>query len=464
MDVRILYEALTRTEGVTGVTVEMPLKKLTSAPVELEEDGDDARPVLVTDEATAAPLRQPKGRKRKAAPEPPGMREMRFDVFFMYKGELCAIEVDDASHSTTPKRDATKNLITLGLGVHLLRVLALTMRTNAAARLEVMLRAFLQKIKGRRLQKPPPQDLKTWLLKRHTTLLKTHGTTPITTNDLSSKGTMPVYMMGSCDVRTFRISTEDELVTTMIEAAADQTRALMATALPWPLLVNDLCVTTTADMWSRINTAFSPTTPQIPQATADNPWAGHLLTLAPPYPSSAMLTGRVVVYNVAQGKVVARPLDAPRAEIVESAGWTTEALCKAVHTGDCMMWAVRTAGSTAPAAGPAIPCVSDTAPPMYPKASFADRAHHDYPLALLGNPALYDGMTLRYNGRDGTVRGARLDQGRVESEGDWSVYVATPELERWNLQSVVPHYELGDRVARARVITPTRIGRTRRRI
>lgn len=90
-------------------------------------------------------------------------KTLRYDYFFLYKGELCAIEFDDRSHTRfdepdidflndphRPHRDAVKNVVSYIFGIHLLRITAMTARANAMARYSLILDLFFRLV----LQKP----------------------------------------------------------------------------------------------------------------------------------------------------------------------------------------------------------------------------------------------------------------------------------------------------------------------
>jgi hypothetical protein len=453
MDIRILYDALSRMPGVTCVTVEMPLKKLSTTEADLvqevQEDADD-QDVRLQDGVDGQTMYMKENNTAF-------LKEMRYDVFFIYKGELCGIELDDNSHSTTPFRDATKNIVSLGMGVHLLRVLALRFRTNAAARLELLLRYFLSKIQGARLLRPPLQDIKTWMLNRHLKARSVPGA--VTTRQMMASTwrglPMPVYVMGSVDVPAFSSTGPGALLQDMTARAKNESERMMEKALGWSQLVSPVSVRATADIWSQA-TGLTSTIPPLP-ATTGGTFTGHAMYIPPPLPPSIMCTGRVIIERVtptgsnAKHQIVARPLDASRTAYIESPEWTVPEICAAARMGDCETWGIRhPAHRGQPNTAPPLGAVCGAEPPIpnYPAVAWKDTNHQDIPVTLLANPKIFEGMLLTKNGVQGRVVGGQFKQGSALATGDWSVYVKTPRgLESWILKDVVPDYDLGRRVA-----------------
>jgi len=162
-DIQLLYDLLQDMGDVSLLTVEFPLlrnldserivevktKRSNRNTAEEEEEEEDKE-----EEMDAARFR----------------RILKYDLFFRYKKKyVCAVEFDDSSHNNTkqrmqilnnmtvPNADASKNVLSSAMGIHLLRVWvglrgAGEYRPNAKGRLQAILEFFLERVENRDLE------------------------------------------------------------------------------------------------------------------------------------------------------------------------------------------------------------------------------------------------------------------------------------------------------------------------
>lgn len=151
-DIQHLYEIIQQKYGdrINQLTVEFPLVRKVKAPKNKKKSAEDKE--------------RDKNRDM-----------MRYDLFFLLdKDKVCAIEFDDSSHNTAsksvedidldnPTADAAKNIISCVFGINLLRIWTGQTRqhlnrSNAKARMELILDRFIQAVRDNGVNSAIPTE------------------------------------------------------------------------------------------------------------------------------------------------------------------------------------------------------------------------------------------------------------------------------------------------------------------